>query len=97
MNGGAGRSALRERLSWVPVVHDHTDVIVMSASGIGFAIFILAKACLSLQDSRVGFAFALHTIIVRNWHIGKLCSLDGRPFDEVNPLAFMARYIAEMV
>ena len=69
MNGGTGRSALRERLSWVPVVHDPTDVIVMFVSGIGFAIFILAKACLSLQDSRVDFALALLTVIVINWHI----------------------------
>ena len=67
MNGGTGRSALRERLSWVPIVHDHTDVILIFASGIGFAIFfILANACLSLQDGRVGVACALHNIFVRN-------------------------------
>ena len=69
MSNGADGFPLREGLSWVPVFHDRTNVMVMSASGIGFAILILAKACLSLQDSRVDFAFALLTVIVINWHI----------------------------
>ena len=69
MSNGADWFPLREGLSWVPVFHDRTNVMVMSASGIGFAILILAKACLSLQDSRVDFALALLTVIVINWHI----------------------------
>ena len=40
MSGGAGESALREMFPWVPVVHGRTDVIIMSASGIGFAILL---------------------------------------------------------
>ena len=75
----------------MPVFHDRTNVIVMAASGIGCAILILARAGLSSQDNRVGFAFALLTVIVIN-----LISLDGRPFDEVCPVAFMVSYIAEM-
>ena len=69
MSNGADWFPLREWLSWVPVFHDCTNVIVMSASGIGFSILILTKACLSLQDSRVDFSLALLTVIVINWHI----------------------------
>ena len=43
MNGGTSGSALREMLSWVPVVYGRIDVIIMSANDISFAIFILAK------------------------------------------------------
>ena len=50
----------------MPVFHDRTNVIVMAASGIGCAILILARVGLSLQDNRVGFAFALLTVIVIN-------------------------------
>ena len=66
MSSGADWCPLREGLSWVPGFHDRTNVIVMSASGIGCAILILARAGLSLQDNRVGFAFALLTVIVIN-------------------------------
>ena len=69
MSNGADGFPLHEGLSWVPVFHDRTNVIVMFASGIGFAILILAKSCLILQDSRVDFAFTLLTVIVINWHI----------------------------
>ena len=69
MSNGADWFPLREGLSWVPVFHDRTSVIFMSASGIGFAILILAKACLSLQDSHVDFALALLSVIFLNWHI----------------------------
>jgi len=43
MNGGTGGSTLRERLSWFPVAYGRTDVITISARGISFAIFVLAK------------------------------------------------------
>ena len=69
MSNGTDWFPLHEGLSWVPVFHDRTNVIVMSASGTGFAILILAKACLILQDSRVDCAFALLTVFVINWHI----------------------------
>ena len=39
MNGDTGGSALREVLSWVPVVHGHTDVISVSASNMSFYQF----------------------------------------------------------
>ena len=66
MSNGADWFPLREGLSWVPVFHDRTSVIVMAASGIGCAILILARAGLSLQDNRVGFAFTLLNVIVIN-------------------------------
>ena len=43
MNGDTGGSTLRERLSWIPVAYGRTDVITISARGISFAIFVLAK------------------------------------------------------
>ena len=43
MNGSTGGSALREMLSWVPVVYGRINVIIVSANDISFAIFILAK------------------------------------------------------
>ena len=52
MNGGTGGSTLCERLSWIPVAYGHTDVITISARGISFAIFVLAKAVYRLKDSR---------------------------------------------
>ena len=71
MNGGTGRSALRERLSWVPVVHDHTDVIVMSTSGIGFAILLpLLKLVLMIVAPCVCICIA-YNFIGKRWHIGK--------------------------
>ena len=43
MNGGTCGSALREMLSWVPVVYGRINVIIVSVNDISFAIFILAK------------------------------------------------------
>ena len=71
MNGDTGGSTLHEMLSWVPVVHGRTDVIIMSASGIGFAILLpLLTLVLMIVVPWVCICIAYH-FIGKRWLIWK--------------------------